>query len=276
MVWRSKEIGAAPALEVASEYAPTPAPTLSSSNILSKGTPQIATPPETTCCQYLSSLATALDRAVRLPKLILQCGTAISSQMSANTRMLRTRNNLILLGLTVMAMNSFCAAAVEIPDYVLRENLYGPKLDNNLFGNEFGSVPGLVYGDRKEPYTDKIWAYNDRCNEMFEETSRRFSKAKDLATVNYYPTTLDFQQFRNHDLIPENKKLYSFGNRLRNGHPAPGFNNEGQQVMHGSCEFSTPEGGTWTSERIGPFYSTGGYDWWQLGWADIFGLKEKP
>ena len=195
--------------------------------------------------------------------------------MSANTRMFQTHNNLILLGLIAMAMNSFCAAAVEIPDYVLRENLYGPKLDNNLFGNEFGSVPGLVYGDSKEPYTDKIWAYNDRCNEMFEETSQKFSKARHLATVNYYPTTLDFQQFRNHDLIPENKKLYSFGNRLRKGHPAPGFNNEGQQVMHGTCEFSTPEGGTWTSERIGPFYSTGGYDWWQVGWADLFGLKKK-
>ena len=69
MVRRSKEIGVAPALEVASEFVPTPAP-ISSTTIGSfKGIPK-GTSPNTNYCQYLGSLLTALDRAVRIPKLM--------------------------------------------------------------------------------------------------------------------------------------------------------------------------------------------------------------
>ena len=278
MAPRSATMGAAS--RSTAEFAPLRAPTPGSANSFSKGTPQVATPPQTTFCQYLGSLVTKLDRAARIPKLIVECGTTINSRMFTKIRNLRLNNNLkfnLVLGLIASTgVNSFCAAAAaEIPDYVLRENLYGPKLDDNEFGDEFGSVPGVTYRNPKGPFEDVIWSYNDRCEEMFEQSSQRFSKARNLATVNYYPTTLDFQQFRNHDLIPENRKHYSWGNKLAKGHAAPGFNNEGHAVSHGTCEFKTPEGSTWSSERIGPFYSTGGYDWWQVAWADIFGLKEK-
>ena len=72
MVRRSKEIGAAPASRVASEFAPTPAPTLSTTNGPSNGIPKGAASPNTNYCQYLGSLVTALDRVARIPKLIVE------------------------------------------------------------------------------------------------------------------------------------------------------------------------------------------------------------
>ena len=71
MVRRSKEIGAAPALEVASEIAPTPSPTLSSAHALPNGTPKGASP-STGYCQYLGSIVNKFYRAARMPKLVLQ------------------------------------------------------------------------------------------------------------------------------------------------------------------------------------------------------------
>ena len=41
----------------------------------------------------------------------------------------------------------------------------------------------------------------------------------------------------------------------------------------GSCTASTAEG-TWHTQRVGPFVSTGGYDWWKLIWSDVAGLEE--
>jgi hypothetical protein len=71
MVRRSKEIGAAPASRVASEFA-NPSPTLSTTNGSSEGIPKGAASPNTNYCQYLGSLVTALDRVVRIPKLIVE------------------------------------------------------------------------------------------------------------------------------------------------------------------------------------------------------------
>lgn len=79
MVRRSKETGAAPALEVASEFAPTPAPTLSTISWSSKGIPRRAASPNTNYCQYLGSLVTALDRVARIPKLIVESAKALVS-----------------------------------------------------------------------------------------------------------------------------------------------------------------------------------------------------
>ena len=69
MVRHSKEIGAAPASRVASEFAPISAPTLST-NGSSKGRPKGASQ-NPNYCQYLGSLVIALDRAAQIPKQIL-------------------------------------------------------------------------------------------------------------------------------------------------------------------------------------------------------------
>ena len=92
MASRSKKMGAAS--RVASGVAPLRAPTPGSANTLSKGTPQVATPQETTFCQYLGSLVIKLDRAAWIPKLIVECGTTINSRMSTKFRNLRLHNNI--------------------------------------------------------------------------------------------------------------------------------------------------------------------------------------
>ena len=50
--------------------------------------------------------------------------------------------------------------------------------------------------------------------------------------------------------------------------------------MGGRCRYPDSEGSEWRLERIGPFKSTGDYDWWQFGWDDTFRtnqiLKEYP
>ena len=72
MVLRSKTNGAAPASRVASEFAPTPASKLNTNNDSSKGIPKGVGSPNTSYCQYLGSLATALDRVAQIPKLIVE------------------------------------------------------------------------------------------------------------------------------------------------------------------------------------------------------------
>ena len=32
--------------------------------------------------------------------------------------------------------------------------------------------------------------------------------------------------------------------------------------------------GTWHVQRVGPFVSEGGYDWWQMGWDNLAQLRE--
>ena len=102
----------------------------------------------------------------------------------------------------------------------------GPKLDDNRLGT-IGSVLLRLYRNPKGPF-DVIWSYNDRCEER--QSSQRFLRQGIWQRLIVASTTLDFQQFRNHDLIPENRKHYSWGNKLAKGHAAPGFNNEGHAV----------------------------------------------
>jgi len=88
MVRRSKNIGA-PASEVASDFAPTPALTLETTNGSSKGIPKDNASPNTNYCQYLGSLVTALDRVARIPKLIVESAKILvigktKSNMSVN------------------------------------------------------------------------------------------------------------------------------------------------------------------------------------------------
>lgn len=45
-------------------------------------------------------------------------------------------------------------------------------------------------------------------------------------------------------------------------------------VQHGSCDGDDTDVGFWRISRIGPFRSTGGYDWWQFGWGDVGRLEE--
>ncbi|KAH8058744.1 hypothetical protein JL722_5977 [Aureococcus anophagefferens] len=42
--------------------------------------------------------------------------------------------------------------------------------------------------------------------------------------------------------------------------------------LAGHCEIDVGDGSRWVFQRVGVWESDGGYDWWQFGWADPFGL----
>ena len=148
-------------------------------------------------------------------------------------------------------------------------------LDDDVFGDNFGTNPDFSYDDpRNYPVSRDFENPRHAC---FEDDAAfpwvKFSDARSLATVNYFPSTPAFQNFENLDLIPENSHLYPRYNKLRGG---GSYANEGFEVRHKHCEVpSDSDGGTWSIEMIGPMYSTGGYDWWQLGWADLWKLGDK-
>jgi hypothetical protein len=96
-----------------------------------------------------------------------------------------------------------------------------------------------------------------------------------FSTVNYYPNTPDFRKFKGIDMIPENRANY-----VRSGPFEKNLNFEGkskanhEDMMMHQCRVPKDDGSTWHVQRVGPFTSTGGYDWWQLGWSDAGMLSE--
>ena len=48
-----------------------------------------------------------------------------------------------------------------------------------------------------------------------------------------------------------------------------------EPIMGATCELELEDGSFFTSARLGPFYTTGGYDWVQVGWEDVWDLEEK-
>jgi len=89
------------------------------------------------------------------------------------------------------------------------------------------------------------------------------------ATMMFYASTEDWANYEGIDLVPENKHLYQI----------PLWNNlvtkKGMDVLAADCEVDNDDGSTWSIQRVGPFKSTGNYDWWQFAWADVLRFKQK-
>ncbi|EGB03132.1 hypothetical protein AURANDRAFT_68273 [Aureococcus anophagefferens] len=158
----------------------------------------------------------------------------------------------------------------ELPEFVDKNMRVSSQLDDSMYGNDFGAVPGIFYPNQNRPVSARARTYHDECRNY--GAPQPFHLAKQLATINYYETTLDFQKFRNHDLVPENDGLYPFESKLKSGSH---YNNFGKKPMFSTCELGSESGSTWSTEKLGPLLSTGGYDWWQIGWADVFELRSK-
>jgi len=102
-------------------------------------------------------------------------------------------------------------------------------------------------------------------------------KNGDQATLIYYPDQPHYKNFTGWDLIPENKEHY------HDPHPYKSslyFDRKeeiipGEEVVIRNCILPTPrDGGAWHVQKMGPFISTGGYDWWQFAWSDLANLSE--
>lgn len=131
---------------------------------------------------------------------------------------------------------------------------------------------GVVSQDRhpfKKTFTRDI---RDGCAASFE-TMQPMSKTLDNAMANWYKNNADFDKFEGVDLVPENhhlfKELSPWGKKLDTKKTPK------ESFKAATCENTLEDGSTWTVTRIGPFRTTGGYDWVQIGWDNLWDLRDK-
>ena len=89
--------------------------------------------------------------------------------------------------------------------------------------------------------------------------------------MNYYKTTDDWINYNGYDLVPDvtdnapyNLAFYKLGYLNKTSHR--------MNLQSGRCILDGFDGGTWIIDRVGPFKSIGGYDWWQFAWDNVFDL----
>ena len=80
------------------------------------------------------------------------------------------------------------------------------------------------------------------------------------AYMRHYLSDRDYDAYRGHDLIHGPVRP----------HDVPSANGRPQATL---CIGEETEKGQWFVQRIGPFRSTGGNDWWQFAWNDAFKLE---
>jgi hypothetical protein len=103
-----------------------------------------------------------------------------------------------------------------------------------------------------------------------------------MATLNWYPDARDFEDYKAIDMVPKRHWEY-----LRGELGSPGLNEsvkwemgkngplkQKETIKLGECQIPQADGGAFHIQRVGPFYSTGGYDWWQVGWRDTWRMSE--
>lgn len=113
----------------------------------------------------------------------------------------------------------------------------------------------------------------EKCSATFESAGPA-ADVLEAVMVNYYKNNDDFAKFTGIDLVPENHKLFpTFGTPFHETMDPtkvkPGT------VKGATCETINDDGSRWTVTRLGPFITTGGYDWTQVGWENLWNLEEK-
>jgi hypothetical protein len=117
-------------------------------------------------------------------------------------------------------------------------------------------------------------------SEIQEKCASTFASAPPAASVleaamaNFYPDNDHFAKFTGINLIPENHHLFpTFGTPF---HETLDTTKVSAGTIRGAtCETVNDDGSRWTVTRLGPFVTTGGYDWTQVGWENLWNLAEK-
>lgn len=140
-------------------------------------------------------------------------------------------------------------------------NLFGLELDDT---HGFSSLDYLPLDNRG--YQDVM----EQCKEQLERDVMPMYMYSRDSTVNYFPDSESYAHYRGIDMIPQNKDNYVQGENL-----AKYLNfKDSKKIYDGdinihSCRVPTKDGGAWHVQRIGPFNSTGGYDWWSISYPDV-------
>ena len=114
-----------------------------------------------------------------------------------------------------------------------------------------------------------------RCDPRWREF-----RTLESASALHYTNTLNYDNYVAEDLEPDHPPflpdttLQGLANGSGYGDwnasataggitPGPSYLPVGQRLKVGECTVAAPGGGVWHTQRVGPFVSTGGYDWWQ-------------
>lgn len=101
----------------------------------------------------------------------------------------------------------------------------------------------------------------------------------DSLVVNFYAGLEEYKNYDGVDMVYERHAEYPANEWQHLPEWSPGCPNskcpktQRQRILFGDCEITDDSGGAYHIQRIGPFNSTGNYDYWQLGWSDVFGLS---
>jgi len=80
-------------------------------------------------------------------------------------------------------------------------------------------------------------------------------------TLAHYNNNTSYDEYQGYLLTPNHPHVYvSAASRV--------------SLMHEFCKHNLPDGSTWNVQRVGPFRSTGCYDWWQMSGHNLLRLKE--
>jgi hypothetical protein len=123
----------------------------------------------------------------------------------------------------------------------------------------------------KEYYHDTIQSV---CNVQWKDTELPMSDALDMATAIHSKNTQLYDDYRSTDWIPENKNKYSSTSPWGKPSKFDFTSFPAKSIMSSHCHIDIQEDNSaWEVTRIGPFTTTGGYDWLQIGWDNIWNLK---
>jgi hypothetical protein len=111
-----------------------------------------------------------------------------------------------------------------------------------------------------------------QCQEQWKMNERPMSELLNTATVIHSSNPSRYDSFESTDWIPENKDLYSNGSPWG---PKFDFPSKKKTVSASSCRIPNIDKiHQWEITRIGPFRTTGGYDWTQIGWDNLWGISD--
>ena len=135
---------------------------------------------------------------------------------------------------------------------------------------------GMTYQER-QPFNPT--SYEEEVLPLCKDFFASMGPASDTLSevmATHYPNTAKFSEFKGKDLIPENHDYFpAWPNKW-----GPKLTTRGsikKAMKGGTCEKSSTknDGSQWTVTRLGPFKTTGGYDWTQVGWEDLWSIESK-
>lgn len=110
------------------------------------------------------------------------------------------------------------------------------------------------------------------CQQQWEKNQQPMSDVLPTATIIHSKNNEYYDNFESVDWVPENKDLYPNGSPWGSKYQYP--MSKKKTILAASCHLDEGNGRYWDITRIGPFTTTGGYDWLQIGWDDLWGFSK--